>query len=267
LAVIEGRQVVFEVRTLDEDMPESEKRGQALYRRLAAVQAPWAISINWEECENLHSARVGQVTKQVENRLTQLQRGTGPHRLEISHHGGRLVFTAFPMAKVRSIIQSKARIEWSPGVDSIRSAVKKKGSKYAGLREAGIPYVVVICSEHPLLDADSLCTALFGDQVVKVLLPPGQQPVVADVTLNGAGCLTPVGTGQPPYTRVSAVWLLNCSFTGNEWSVWVTNSPNPWAVNPFAWTDSRIATIAHTVDASGVEFGVPMSQSAGLMVD
>jgi hypothetical protein len=266
-ATIDGTQAVFEVRTLNEDMPASERRGQALFRRLSMVHAPWAISINWEECENLQSARIGQLATHVETRLARLQPGTGPHAVEISPHGARLVLTAFAMAKARSIIQSKARVEWSPGVESIRTAVRKKGSKYAGLSEAGIPYIVVICSDHPLLDPESLCTALFGDQVVKVLLPPGQQPFIAATTLNDAGCLTPTGTGPAPYTRISAVWLITCSFTGNEWNEWVTNAPNPWAANPLVWTDPRIATIAYATDPSGVEFDVPMSQWAGLLVD
>jgi hypothetical protein len=257
----DGNKEVFETRSLQEDIPEAERRGLALFHALSKLVAPFFVMVHWDQCKGLENAPIRTLTKRVAHALGALQPGTGPHEIVIGHMETRIVLTAGPMAKLRSIIQTKSRTMWSPGVDAIRNAVRKKGHKYAGLSEAGIPYVVVMCTSDPLTDYDSLCTALFGEEAVRVLLPHDGEPIIAAPVLNHNGCLTPTGGGKPPFTRVSAVWLVKCHFDSDHWVVEVTSAPNPWAANPMQWSDPRVAPISHILEPGGaVEFSLPPIQ-------
>jgi hypothetical protein len=248
---------VFEVRYLEEYMPESERRGRELFRRLAATVAPWVVVVDWNQCEHLETARVSVLSGQIRDRLSALVPGSGPHEIDLTHLGSRVVLTAFATGRSRSVIQTRARASWAPGIVQIRHGVEDKGRKYAGLKDAHIPYVIVLCSDDPLLDADALCTALFGDPSIRVVMSPGQPLVIQPGFLANSGTLTPKGAGPPSFTRVSAVWLLRTHFARTQWIAEIVSAANPWAANPFLWTDPRVASIDHQIDQSGVDFAMP----------
>jgi len=255
-ATIKGRRVVFEVRTLEEDMPEAERRGRAVLRELAGIRAPWVVAVDWDASVALDRARLSV----LRFRMTQTLASASPQRpfhFDISVGDARIVGDAYPVKSEMSIIQSQTRAGWSPGVAQIRKAVETKAKAYRPLKDAGIPFVVVVCTDHPLVDAESLCTALFGDPMLRVEWMPGRSPRTQSGFVNFAGCLTPNTHGVVQNSIVSAVWLMRTHMGPAGWMIQLVTAHNPWAANPFAWASRRVATIAHEPVGSGVEFSIP----------
>jgi len=248
------QEIVFEVRTLEEEMPAAERKGRAVLHELAAIRAHWVIVVDWAACAGLQGIRLAAMRRAVKSHL---ETATQSHHFDIEIGNSRLVGDAYPTNSEMSIIQTRIASSWSPGVEHIRRAVEEKARAYRELKDAGIPFVVVLCTDDPLIEAESLCTALFGDEMVRVELMDGHPVHIQDGLANFSGCLTPNSKGTVRNTIVSAVWLLHGHLSQSGWTVQLTAAPNPWAANPFAWADERVAMITFIRDGEAVEFEIP----------
>ncbi len=56
------------------------------------------------------------------------------------------------------------------GVSRVQREVKNKSTKYAGLKDAGFPFVVAFFAQSALADEESLFDALYGQQTINVWL-------------------------------------------------------------------------------------------------
>ena len=256
-AMVRGSQVVFEVRTLEEEMPEAKRKGRAVLHELARIRARWVVVIDWAACVGLQGIRLAAMRQAV---TAHLEASTQNHHFDIEIGNARLVGDAYRTNGEMSIIQTRIESSWSPGVEHIRRAVEEKARAYRELKDAGIPFVVVLCTDDPLIDAESLCTALFGDSMVRVELVDGLPLHIQEGLVNFSGCLTPNTKGTVRNTIVSAVWLLHSHLSQNGWTVQLAAAHNPWAANPFALTDQRVAEISYVRDGHAVEFEVPSDE-------
>ncbi len=253
-AEVGGQQIVFEVRTLEEDMPDAERKGRAVLHELSGIRAKWFVVIDWDASLGLQGIQLAAMRREVK---AHLDAAAASHHFDIPVGDARLIGEAHPTNSEMSIIQTQFRSSWSPGVEHIRKAVKEKAGAYRELKDAGIPFVVVLCTDDPLADAESLCTALFGDSMVRVVLMDGRPMRIEEGVVNFSGCLTPNTKGQVHNTIVSAVWLLHSHLNQRGWTVRLAAAHNPWAANPFLWTDDRVAEITFVRDGDDVEFGLP----------
>jgi hypothetical protein len=253
-ATVGGQQIVFEVRTLEEEMPEAERKGRAVLHELAGIRASWVVVIDWAACFGLQGIRLAAMRRAV---TQDLDASTQPHHFDIAIGEARLVGDAYPTKSEMSIIQTRFASSWSPGVEHIRKAVEEKARAYRDLKAAGIPFVVALCTDDPLIDAESLCTALFGDSMVRVELMNGHPVRVQEGLVNFSGCLTPNTKGVVQNTIVSAVCLLHSHLSQSGWTVQLAVAHNPWAANAFSWTDDRVAVITFARDGDAVEFAIP----------
>jgi hypothetical protein len=258
-ALVNGNLVIFEVRTLEEEMPEAERKGRAVRHELAQIRARAVVVIDWDACIGLQAVRLKALRQAVQRHLDQ---STEDHRFEIGIGAALLVGHAYPTNSEMSIIQSAARGGWAPGVEHIRKAVETKARAYRPLKDAGIPFAVVICTDNPLIDAESLFTALFGDLTLRVGLVDGRPVGIQKGLVNYSGCLTPSTKGPARNTIVSAVWLLQTNLSRCGWTVKIVEAHNPWAANSFEWNDDRVAEITYVKDGDAVEFGMPSGEPA-----
>jgi hypothetical protein len=252
-AMVSGRQIVFEVRSLEEEMPEAERKGRAVLHELAGIKANWVVMVDWANCVDLDKIRLAAMRSALK---ADLEASAHSHHFDIAIGASLLVGDAYPTNNEMSIIQARVALGWSPGVQHIRKAVEEKARAYRALKDAGIPFVIVICTDNPLLDVESLCTALFGDPMLRVGFMEGH-PLQTLGGVNYSGCLTPNTQGVVRNTIVSAVWLLRSHLSQRGWMLQIGTVHNPWAANPFAWTDERVAKITSMRDGDAVDFEIP----------
>jgi hypothetical protein len=163
-------------------------------------------------------------------------------------------------SKVRSSIVSmdmSMGVKYNPGGEQIRDDVKEKTRRYRGLKTAGIPLIVAIGSDLGFVDAETIFSALFGDETLVLAMENDELKDVTPGPLNYAGMLTPARAGNVRYTTLTAAWLVRWRLKGMDLMAQIVHIPNPWAANPLDWKDDRVATLGHERTGENVRFFPP----------
>lgn len=236
--------VVFESSTIEERVDERTQRRRQIMRQLDRISGPWHLIPEWSWSKGLDEVRPRAVETAVRRAISGLT--PARHRLDISFGEARLRATLVPASRHRTSIVSadfSSGFKFSPGVESIKDDVKTKTERYRGLKRAGIPFIVAIGSDWPLIDWETMFTALYGDEQVTLRFEGDQIVAVEDGPLTFSGKITPNRRGEARHRTLSAAWLVRWRFKDNELFAEVVHFPNPWAMNPVRILGRNIARV------------------------
>jgi hypothetical protein len=255
-----GRQpIVVEVATLEEATTSEERLRKEILCKVAELTGPWWIMIDWQNSTGVELARPRVVKTAVESALASLTGGlptslmvpVGPHVLALRVHK--------KVTSAGSIIGADATrsIRMNPGEEAIKERITKKAKRYKGLKRAGIPFVVAVCTDDTLVDDGNFFRALFGrERVAFALSTSAASPVPTSAGLDGSGLLTPGPSGAIA-TTVSEAWFVRRSGIRGRLALTITRAPNPWAANPTDWRPRKMAVIGHRHLKRATRFSVP----------
>jgi hypothetical protein len=114
---------------------------------------------------------------------------------------------------------------------SIQDDIKDKTARYRGLKGAGIPFIVAIGTDHPLIDWESMFTALYGDEQMTLAFEGEQIVGVKNARLSFSGKITPSLKSEARHRNLSAAWLVRWLVQDDDIYAEVVHFPNPWAAN------------------------------------
>lgn len=243
-----GRQrrlIVFESTTVGERVDEQTRRRWAIMSRLDRIPGTWHLLPEWSWSHGLEDISPKRVEQAVRNALAGLEPGA-KHRLELKLDQAVLRATVLPAPRHRESIvsmDSSRRSVTSPGVASIYDDIKDKTAKYRGLKGAGIPFVLTIGSDDPLIDWESAFIAMYGNEQVTFAMHDGELVPVDHGRLAPGGRITPRPGIGPIDTTLSALWVVRWLFQGAEMVAEVVHLPNPWAANPVRFPGRDIARV------------------------
>ncbi len=138
----------------------------------------------------------------------------------------------------------------------MRGAIADKGYKYHDLKEAGFPFITVIATVDPLIDASCFFDALYGDEAVTMTFEKdesygiGKILGISEPYLNDAGSFTPKAKGRLVNTTVSAAWFIRLASI-DPVAISVVTAMNPWGRNRFDWNDPRLGVIEYLETEEG----------------
>jgi len=163
-------------------------------------------------------------------------------------HLGDAVFraTLLPASRYRESILSADSSRgglYSTGVASGQEDIKTKTARYRGLKNARIPLILAISSDWPLIDWETMFSALYGDEQITLKFNVEDLVAVEGGTLTFGGRLTPNRTGEVRYRGLSAAWLLRWQLHNDDMFAEVVHFPNPWAANPIRIGGQDIARV------------------------
>src|SRR5205823_8111819 len=128
--------------------------------------------------------------------------------------------------------------------------------KYHDLKEAGMPFIPVICSADHFIDRESFFDAVFGDETVTLSVSTDEVVQVGEPGLNDAGAFTPMASGRLVNTTASAAWFVELTSI-DPVTIRVLHAANPWARNGLTWQDARVASVEQRDIPSRKEFRLP----------
>jgi hypothetical protein len=154
-------------------------------------------------------------------------------------------------------VDATRSVRVNPGEQAIKDRINKKAKRYRGLKAAGIPFVVAVCTDDPFIDSESFFSALFGRQQISFTVD-GQSasPAAKPAGLDPTGLLTPTSTGAVA-TTVSEAWFVTRVGISGRLALAITRAANPWAANPIGWRPLRMAAIGHTHLKAVTRFSMP----------
>jgi hypothetical protein len=259
LVAMGPRKVVVEVATLEEAATLDEKRRKDILCKVAELTGPWWVFIDWRNSPGIESIRPRAAKDAVARGLAAIG-GPLPQDLSVAAGSCRIALRVFAKhTREGTVIGADATrsVRINPGEDAIKDRVTKKAKRYRGLKKAGIPLVVAVCTDDPLVDTGNFFNALFGrPQITFSLSTPLSPPSLAPGGLDAFGLLTP-GPGGVIATTVSEVWFVKRSGIRGRLALTITRAPNPWAENPLDWRPSRMATIHHKHLKNVTRFRIP----------
>jgi hypothetical protein len=255
---------VFEVATVEPAPRQVEHRREEILERLRTIEGPWWISILWNESRGIETMKLKDLERAVRQVLLDLTATQG-QRLEIPIREARLVLLVWPAKRAeKSILGSgQWRVRTSPGVAQIRSVIDGKVQKYHDLKEAGLPFIPVICTADHLINRESFFDAVFGDESVTLSFSDDEVVRVGEPGLNDAGAFTPMANGRLVNTTASAAWYVEL-VSIDPVSVRVLQATNPWARNVLTWQDPRIDFVEHRETTSRTSFRLPAEHAPSL---
>jgi hypothetical protein len=236
--------VVFESSTIAEKVDKRTERRRRIMRRLDRISGSWHLIPEWSWSHGLDEVRPSTVEAGVRRAMRGLTRLK--HRLDIRFGEAVLRATLVPASRHRESIVSAdftSGVSYSPGVESIKDDVKTKTERYRGLRQAGIPFIVAIGSDWPLIDWETMFTALYGDERITLRFEGDEIVATEDGQLNYSGKITPNRRGEARHRTLSAAWLIRWRFRDDDLFAEVVHFPNPWATNPVRVPGRNIARV------------------------
>jgi len=252
-----------EVATLAQQLPENYARRLEIIKRLKTIHGPWVLIPNWRS-PGLYEASLDVVETKVKEYLEDAN--SAEHWVELDLGDNRRFQTTVRPGKnpAASVAIFNMITIANPGVGQVQREIKDKGGKYSKLKGAGIPLVVALFAESPLVDEESLFDALYGQQTINVWLDnESEVQSVEEGPLAQGGKLMPKRGGQAYYTTVSAVWFIQeLPWVDNQLTVRLVELPNPWARNPIDWKDERASKVRIERTKERFEFFPPQSQIA-----
>jgi hypothetical protein len=228
-----GRVVVFESASIAERVDDRTRPRREMMRRLDRISGSWHLCPEWSWSRDLETVAPRVVEAAVRHEVAGLP--PGKHQLDL--HFGAAVFraTLLPASKHRDSIvsmDSSMGLAGNPGVASIQDDIKAKTARYRGLKKAGIPFILSIGTDQPLIDWESMFSALYGDEQVTFTFQ-GDEVIASDEgRLSFSGKITPSPTSEPRHRTMSAAWLVRWLMQNGEVYAEVVHFPNPWASNP-----------------------------------
>jgi len=227
------------------DEPQSEKEEQkfnVILEKLDAIQHYYSAIISNESEQIPDDVDYDKLRNFVESQLSSLYSRaiSNPQEFEYMEGGLKLKLTALPNFHKSSIVLGYGGQGRSVGTAQLRSAIKKKISKYKSVKELGLSFIVALNLANVPAGEDGLLNVLFGDIVVRIQRNRKGKPINVKPTRNFKGLFTPkpgLG-GKAQNTRLSAV--LNVV---SKWPEHDVDKPisrvhnfrvihNPWALNP-----------------------------------
>lgn len=263
-ARLNGPRCVFEVATVEPAPRQLEHRREEIVERLRTIEGPWWISILWNESTGIENIKLKELEQGVRQALQDLAATQG-QMLEIPIRAARLVLLVWPAKRAeKSILGSgQWRVRTSPGIAQIRSVIDGKVQKYHDLKEAGLPFIPVICTADHFIDRESFFDAVVGDETVTLSFSNDEVVEVGNPGLNYAGAFTPMANGRLINTTASAAWFVEL-VSIDPVSVRVLQATNPWARNVFSWQDPRIDFVERQESPSRISFRLPADRAPSL---
>jgi hypothetical protein len=255
---VSGRRVVVEVTTLEEIVTEEQRKRREITAALDGISGPWHLMLHWTQCTDLDDVPPKRVVDILRKHIASL--APGKHEVDLRVDDAKLRATVLPASKVRSSIVSmdaSMGVKYSPGDKQIREDVREKTKRYRGLKAAGIPLIVAIGTDLGYVDAETIYSALFGDETLVVTMENDEIKSLTPGPLNYAGLLTPARAGDLRHTTLTATWLVRWRLRGMDLMGRIVHIPNPWAANPLDWQDDRVATLGHERTGTNVQFFPP----------
>ena len=255
---VSGRQVVVEVTTLEEIVTEEQRRRREITAALDGISGPWHLMLHWTQCTDLDGVPPKRVVDILRKHIATL--APGKYEVDLDVDGAKLRATLVTASKERSSIVSmdaSMGVKYNPGGKQIRDDVREKTKRYRGLRAAGIPLIVAIGSDLGYVDAETIYSALFGDETLVVTMENDEIKSLIPGPLNYAGLLTPARAGDLRHTTLTAAWLVRWRLRGMDLMGRIVHIPNPWASNPLDWQDDQVATLRHERTGTDVRFFPP----------
>jgi hypothetical protein len=238
------RQVVVESTTVSEKIDDGTRRRRAIMVQLDKIQGPWHLVVEWSWSRGIEDVRPAVIEKALRKEIDSL--GPGKHHVQLQFGDAVLKATLIPASRHRESIvsmDSSGRALTSPGVLAIRSDIKSKTAKYRGLKAARIPFILVIGTDSPMIDWESMFTALYGDEQVTFAMQGDQWVPIDEGKLSFSGRITPKPGVEPLDTTLSAAWLVRQRWHQNDMYAEVIHFPNPWAANPVRIAGRDIARV------------------------
>jgi hypothetical protein len=238
------RLVVFESTTIAEKVDRRAHRRREIMRGLDRISGPWHLLPEWGSSHGLETISPSVVVAAVRQAI----RGLPPakHKLEIPFGEAILRATLLPASRNRESIVSadlSAGAMYSPGVESIWDDIKSKTARYRELKQARIPLIVAIGSDWPLIDWETMFTALYGNEQITLRFEGDEIVAVDQGRLNFSGKLTPSPNGELRHRALSAAWLIRWRMRDDDMFAEVIHFPNPWAANPVRICGRDIARV------------------------
>ena len=261
------RLVIFESTIIAEKVDDDTRRRREIMRRLDRISGPWHLLVEWSSSHKVE----GVTPKRVEAAMRRAIRGLSrsEHKLELSFGDAVLRATLEPASRHRESIVSadfSMGVRFSPGVESTRNTIKDKAARYRRLKQAHVPFIVSIGSDWPLIDWQTLFTALYGDEQVTLRIDGDHVSVLESNRLNFSGKITPGRTAEPHHRTLSAAWLVRWFMKGDEMFAEVVHFPNPWAANSIRILGQDIARVSFRRASGGQVVFTPPGQRRWLKV-
>ena len=199
------RLVVFESTTIPEKVDQRTHRRRQIMRGLDGISGPWHLMPEWGWSTDLDTIRPSVVVAAVKRAIKGLP--AAKHKLEIPIGDALFRATLLPASRHRESIvsaDSSGGAMYSPGVESVKDDIKAKTARYKGLKHARIPLVLAIGSDWPLIDWETMFSALYGDEQITLTFNGEDLVAVDEGSLNFGGRLTPSRTGEIRYRGLSA---------------------------------------------------------------
>lgn len=249
-----GRLVVFEATTVQLPIDQTTVRRRAIMSQLDRISGPWHLIPEWSWCRGLEDVPPRTVERAVRKAVSELSPDR-KHSLQLRFGPAQFRATLLPASNHRQSIvsmDSSARAVFAPGVEAIKSDVRKKCARYRGLKAAGIPFVLAIGTGDPLVDWESAFDALYGvEQVTLQVDADGAVQAVEQGRLGPGGRITPRTDGIAVDTTLSAAWFVSWRFDGQDIYARVVHLPNPWAANPVRFGGQALDRISWRRQANG----------------
>src|SRR5258708_1408206 len=253
------RPIVFESASIAEVVDERTRKRRAIMRRLDLIPGPWHLAPEWSWSHDIESVSPKRVELAVRSSIAGLP--PAQHHLDIAIDGSVFRATLLPASKHRASIvsvDSSGGMVTNPGVGSIRDDIKAKTKRYRGLKEAGIPFIVSIGVDRPLIDRDAMFAAMYGDEQVTLNFQEDEVTAIDEGKLSYSGKITPSPKEQARHRTLSAAWVVRWLILSGEMYAEVVHFPNPWAANPVRVLGHDISRITFRwVGASRVELRKP----------
>ncbi len=256
-ARLNGLRTVLEVATVESVARDVEDRREQIVERLRSIHGPWWIGILWSESTGIEKSHLKELERVVRQALEDLTEATG-QKVVIPIREARLAMLVWPAKRAdKSIIGiGQARGRTSPGLAQIRGAIDHKAYKYHDLKDAGLPFIQVICTADHFIDSESFFDAVFGDETVPLVFADDEVIEIGEPVLNDAGSFTPMSSGRLVNTTVSAAWFVELTSI-DPITVRVLQATNPWARNALTWQDPRVASVEQRDTTTRKEFRLP----------
>jgi hypothetical protein len=250
---------VIEITTLEEAQTAEERLRKAILCKLAEIRGPWWVMINWSDSPGIERARPAKVKAAVAAALARMAVGTSSE-VVVRADGVNVSLQVHPRHDQESSvvgIDSTRSARINPGEELIKHRCMEKAKRYRGLKQAGIPLIVAVCTDDFLVDEGNLFRALFGrEQVTFSWKDPDEDPQAQTSGLDLSGLFTPTAAGVR-YTTISEVWLVRRVGMRGRLALTIVRAPNPWAANPIDWHPRRMSVIGHTHLRRGTLFRTP----------